>query len=104
MACGGKESKDGSKDWRQQLEGGVCALRTQETRTEGDLRVAFGTSRHTRRDAELAAGLASLASVGKVYAREVNLTSKAMKQTEKVKSAPERGVSTSSEGAAAGAE
>lgn len=42
--------------------------------------------------------------MGKVYAREVNLTSKAMKQTEKVTSAPERGVATSSDGAAAGAE
>lgn len=43
MACGGQESKDGSKDWRQQLDGGVRALRIQETRTEGDSRVAFGT-------------------------------------------------------------
>lgn len=43
MACGGQESKDGSKDWRQQLDGGVHALRIQETRTERDSRVAFGT-------------------------------------------------------------
>lgn len=72
MACGGQESKDDSKDWCQQLEGSFCAPRIQETRTEGDLRVVFEKlevqemSRHTRGGAELAAGLASLASVGKV--------------------------------------